>query len=827
MLAAVVRRARSIDVLRWTALAAALSITGPVLVIAFHENLHLHIHLFVLAGVWILAVGLLLAALRAHRRLLVAEVAQADEELASVRRRFEALAAGLKDDFFLYEHDARGDFFYLSPTLPCILGWSAEEFKRHYTTYLTGHPVNREVVAKTEGSLAGVQQEPYPVEVRHKDGSARWLEVYEVPIKDASGKVTSVLGIARDSTKGRRAEEELREIHAAVDQALDALAIARLDGTIRFANKAWAKLHGYAPEELVGKHLSLFHTPEQLERDVLPFNEAVRRAGSHTGEVGHVHRDGTPFPTWMSTTLLKAADGTPTGFVGLARDLREARKRESLTRELVDSLDELVFAVSPAGRLGFANAAFRAAVGRPAAALPGAEAALAFAPDSRALWEKSFESVLRGESLPPLRLALEGRAGLQVPLELQLRLIRAESDAPEVRCVARDLRPSEALVAQTARAELLRSLGVFAGGVAHDFNNLLTVIMGRVSLALDDESIHKESRALLEGAQSSALRASELSRKLLSLAKGGVAETRPTDVRKLLQETAEFALTGSSVKLETSIPEDLWLIDGDETQISQVVANLALNAKQAMPKGGTLRVTARNIELSAEQARGMAPASPGRHVLVEFADTGSGIPDKLLERIFEPYFTTKEEGHGLGLAVCFSIIDRHGGHMEAASQAGQGAVFSFILRASAQAAKKSETPLPEPAPGRGRLLVMDDEAEVLATATLILERAGYEVLKAKEGGEALSVLAAERSAGRPVAAALLDLTIKGGMGGVEAAEAFRRADPALPLVACTGFMTPGLEKDLLKKGFTALLPKPYTGRTLSRLIASVLAESRA
>lgn len=170
-----------------------LSLSLPALLIALQEDRWLHRHLFHLSAAWVAAVVVLLA--------------------------------------------ARGVFFYLSPTLPCILGWSAEEFKRHYTTYLTGHPVNREVVAKTEGSLAGVQQEPYPVEVRHKDGSTRWLVVYEVPIKDAAGRVASVLGIAR------------------------------LDGTIRFANKSWAKLHGYAPEEPVVACTG-FLTPG-LEKDLL------------------------------------------------------------------------------------------------------------------------------------------------------------------------------------------------------------------------------------------------------------------------------------------------------------------------------------------------------------------------------------------------------------------------------------------------------------------------------------------------------------------------------------------------------------------------------
>ncbi|TPW20557.1 MAG: diguanylate cyclase/phosphodiesterase with PAS/PAC and MHYT sensor(s), partial [Elusimicrobia bacterium] len=396
----------SLDILRWTTAFAVFSISAPAAAIALHQDLALHRHLFLVGIAWVVTVAVLLAALRIHRLRLVEETRRADDELKGVRSRFEALTQGIGNDFFLYEHDASGVFIYLSPSLPAILGWSPEEFKAHYTTYLTDHPVNRAVVAHTEGSLAGVQQEPYSVEVRHKDGAARWLEVYEVPVLGPDRTVASVFGIARDRTKSRKAEAELLQVRAAVDQALDAVAIADLDGHIRFANKSWARLHGYEPSELTGRHLSMFHTPEQMERDVRPFNEAVARSGSHSGEVGHAHRDGSLIPTAMNTAIYQDADGKPNGLIGVARDLREARQRDTALRELLDSLDEFVFVATAERRVGFLNAAFRAAVGGRMSA--GADAAEAFAPESRPFWESALEAALRGESPAPLRLALLG-----------------------------------------------------------------------------------------------------------------------------------------------------------------------------------------------------------------------------------------------------------------------------------------------------------------------------------------------------------------------------------------------------------------------------------
>lgn len=803
----------SLEILRWTTLFAVASVSAPALAIALHTDLNLHRHLAVVGAAWVVTVGVLLAALRAHRLRLVEETRRGEEELRGVRRRFEALAEGVGKEFFLYEHDEKGVFIYVSPSLPAILGWSAAEFQTHYSTYLTDHPINREVVARTEASLAGRQQEPYPVEVRHKDGSTRWLEVYEVPVRGRDGNVASVLGIARDCTASRRSEKELKQVKAAVDQAHEAIAIARLDGTMRLANKAWAHLHGYEPAELVGKHLSIFHTKDQLERDVIPFNEAVVQNGAHRGEVGHVHRDGTLIPTWMTTTLLRTPEGEPDGFIGLARDLRDSRRQDTLMRELLDSLDEFVFVTTPARTVAYGNAAFRAALGQ--TALVGSGVGEAFAPESRLLWDNVLDAVLRGEAPAPARLSLLGRAGVRVPVELHARLIRQGSEALEVRCVGRDLRLSEALVAQAARASLLHSLGVLAGGLAHDFNNLMSVVIGRLSLALDEASLPPDVRHLLEGAESSAHRASDLSRRLLTLSKGGVCDLRPIDARKLILETAEFALSGSRIVLRASVPEDLWPVNGDQLQLSQVVANITLNAKQAMPNGGTLMVTARNVDLDS-----------GRHVCVEFADTGPGIPDELLRRIFEPYFTTKEEGSGLGLAVSIAIVERHAGRIEAGNRPEGGAFFRVHLRASGRSAAAEETPPRESVRGSGRVLVMDDEAEVLSTAVLILERAGYEVSQARDGGRALELARAAQAEGRPFAAAVLDLNVKGGLGGSEVFPDLRKTSPAMAVVASTGFMTPGLERDLLELGFSALLAKPYTGRTLAKLMAGVVQEAR-
>ncbi len=374
------------------------------------------------------------------------------------------------------------------------------------------------------------------------------------------------------------------------------------------------------------------------------------------------------------------------------------------------------------------------------------------------------------------------------------------------------------------RAEKLESLGVLAGGIAHDFNNYLTSILGNVSLVrmgLEDEGRSGRALEMLRDAESSTIRARGLTEQLLTFARGGSPVKRMVSLPELLWRCAEFALSGSPVALDLEVPEGLLPVEADSTQLGQVVDNLVINAKQAMPDGGVLRISAGNVSLGAANDLGLPP---GDYVRIAFADEGIGIDRRHIRRIFDPYFTTKQRGSGLGLATVYSIVRRHDGHIAVESVPGRGTTFVLHLPAG----ETEEEPLPEPARGErsggGRVLVMDDQPEVLRVATRMLEKLGYEPHTARSGEEAVEACREAFEAGRPFDALILDLTVPGGMGGVETLARIRERwpDREIPAIASSGYSTDPVMGEHHAYGFSGSMPKPYEMSQLSSTLAEVI-----
>ncbi len=357
-----------------------------------------------------------------------------------------------------------------------------------------------------------------------------------------------------------------------------------------------------------------------------------------------------------------------------------------------------------------------------------------------------------------------------------------------------------------AREELLRatkleSLALLAGGIAHDFNNFLTAILGNLTLLRLRAKLSPREERLLRQSEKACLKAQGLTKQLLAFAKGGTPVKKPAPLEELLKETISFCLRGSHVDWELKVDEDLYLVDIDTSQFSQVISNLVINAKQAMPKGGRLWVKARNVVL--EKPRG--PLKPGKYVELSFRDEGCGIPQKYLARIFDPYFTTKKNGSGLGLAICYSIIKRHGGHIEVESEEGRGTTFRLYLPASEKEFIKTPKLIQQEIfLGQGRILVFDDEETVRETLKEALEMAGFEVETAKDSQEVLQKI--KNSGDKKFDLALLDLTVPGGMGARELLPFLRSFSPGLKIVLMSGYP---LEEEEARD-FEAFLKKPFT-----------------
>jgi signal transduction histidine kinase/CheY-like chemotaxis protein len=377
------------------------------------------------------------------------------------------------------------------------------------------------------------------------------------------------------------------------------------------------------------------------------------------------------------------------------------------------------------------------------------------------------------------------------------------------------------LEAELQRATRLESLGLLAGGIAHDFNNLLTVVIGNLSMVTLGAGIDAETKGHVHAANHASLRARDLTQQLLTFAKGGSPVRTALSLAELVQEVADFVLRGTAVDCEFTYTEDLWPAHVDKGQISQVVQNLVINAIQAMPEGGHIRIDLRNEEIASDSNRLLAP---GRYLHMTIADNGSGIAPEVLPRIFDPYFTTKKTGNGIGLATVFSIVRKHGGHITVESTVGVGTTFHLHLPAS------NETPGENPrlqltvdtASLSGRVLLMDDERDIRYLASQMMQRLGLEVHSVADGKAAVAEYTRALRDGRRYDIVVLDLTIPGGMGGLQALRLLRHADPDVCAVVSSGYSEDEVMATYTSHGFRAMILKPYGIEELARALRPLL-----
>jgi PAS domain S-box-containing protein len=372
------------------------------------------------------------------------------------------------------------------------------------------------------------------------------------------------------------------------------------------------------------------------------------------------------------------------------------------------------------------------------------------------------------------------------------------------------------------KSQRLESLGMLAGGIAHDFNNLLGGLFGYLDMAREEcRAASPAAGELLDKALTGYQRARDLTQQLLTFAKGGAPVRRLASIAATVHEAASLALSGSTIVPSFTIADDVWDGEIDEGQISQVVNNLVINARHAMPRGGRLEVRCRNREIDDRTALAVAP---GKYVEVTITDSGMGIPREHMGRIFDPFFTTKQQGSGLGLASAYSIVKKHGGDISVNSKLGRGTTFCVFLPAVAErTAKQSPKTVDERVRhGAGRVLLMDDEAVIVEMATELLKRLGYEVHSARHGEEALDAYRHARESGSPFDVVILDLTIAGGMGGLETIRKLREIDGDVRAIVSSGYAEDPAMADPEAYGFQGVVRKPYRIRDLSGVLARLL-----
>ena len=394
-----------------------------------------------------------------------------------------------------------------------------------------------------------------------------------------------------------------------------------------------------------------------------------------------------------------------------------------------------------------------------------------------------------------------------------------ESRTIGVVLVFRDVTDRRRLQKELLRTQKLESVGLLAGGIAHDFNNILAAILGNIDLALHRLGGNERVTSLLVDAEKASLRAKGLTQQLLTFARGGSPVRRTVAIAGVVRDSAQFVLRGSPVSCEFDFPEELRLVDIDPGQMSQVVQNIILNARECMPDGGTVHLGARNLS-----APGVDGGPPRDSVEITIADQGPGIGPEIIDKIFDPYFTTKNKGSGLGLSICHSIVSQHQGSIAVASVPGEGAIFTIRLPASGQGARAEEEPAGAGIPRqRGvRVLLMDDEEMVRAVAREMLVHLGHEVEVAEDGGAALALYQEATGQGRKFEVVIMDLTVPGGMGGKEAVRELRKIDPDARVIVASGYANDPVMAGYADYGFRAAVTKPFRLQELAAGVQSAL-----
>jgi PAS domain S-box-containing protein len=602
------------------------------------------------------------------------------------------------------------------------------------------------------------------------------------------------------------------------------------DSELRYlgCNTLFARDAGLSqPEQLLGKDDFAMGWREQAEVYRADDRQVME---SRRPKMNIVEPQTTPAGAkiWLNTSKvpLQTPDGEVFGVLGVYEDITARYHAEEALRESEEKF-RLVFEKAPLGIMHYdrtstvtdCNAKFAEIIGAPKEVLISfnlirqlrddqmREAVAASLKGEVGYYEGDYLSVIAGK-LSPVRAIYQP-------------IFSSDGVLSGGVAIFEDISERRRAESERLQFSKLESLGTLAGGIAHDFNNILTAILGNIGLAALDDKISHRVQDRLAQAEAACLRARALSQQLLTFAKGGAPVKKLFSVPELLTESTAFSCVGSPVKCRTSFPDNLWSIEADPGQIDQVFQNLIINAIQAMPTGGTIKVWGENLALATSID---LPLSAGKYIKISVQDKGIGIPAEHLPRIFDPYFTTKQRGSGLGLASAYAIIKKHHGLIAVESEPGVGTTFFIYLPAVEQQAPPQPAEDREPLVGKGKILVMDDEEMVREVLGRILARLGYEAEFAGDGGEAIEKFVQAHGSGQGFAGVILDLTVSGGLGGKETMARLLEIDPETKGIVSSGYADDPIMADFQKYGFSGVIAKPYKISELGKILHEVTRE---
>src|SRR5947208_2242795 len=662
------------------------------------------------------------------------------------------------------------------------------------------------------------------------------LALVAVSLLVVSNSYSFVL-VRRQLSELEGAETHIRSV---IDNILDGMITVDDSGVIRSMNPSAEKMFGCRDNEMIGHNLTRL-VPKRYESEhdskpvVCNWTELMGRTGGSTLALGRTRKHVT-FPVEMS--LSEMIIDQQRVYVAMVRDVTErkrfeqqiAAEKESLAVTLraigdgvitTDVNGKVIMLNSEAEKLtGWSS---KEGIGQPLKSVFDVTIDLAAqAKVQKSGYRSEAQSILLNL---PENVTLTSRDGNERIIEQVASPIRDnKNEVAGVVLVFRDITERQRNEAERRKAETLEQLGLLAGGIAHDFNNLLTAIIGNISLASLLLPPNDEMGTRLNDAKNASMRARDLAQQLLTFARGGAPIKKTASIGKLIQDTVSFSLRGSHSRSEFLFGADLWPAEIDPGQISQVIANLVVNADQAMPNGGTLRVSCDNLSYDSDTSPAVTDLTPGDYIRIAIRDEGVGISEDCIKRIFDPYFTTKPKGNGLGLATTYSIVKNHNGLITVESKVHYGSTFMIYLPALRHQQIPAEAPrqMNEVVSGTGRILIVDDEEAIRALVEFTLERLGYKVSQAESALEGVELYRQKLEAGERFDAVILDLTLPGGMGGKEALKRLIEIDPTVNAIVSSGYAMDATMSRYQDFGFRGVIAKPYEAAELGKIVHEVI-----
>ncbi len=755
----------------------------------------------------------------------ITESLQARRALQETEERYRALFDRSLDAVFV--HDFEGRFVDANPAALQLLGYERADIgAQDFVTLLA----NEGDVARARSSLqlllsSGKLEGMLQYELKRKDGALIWVELVS-SLVFADGRPVAVQGIARDITERKRAEEQLRKLSRAVEQSPVSTVITDKAGRIEYVNPKFTKLTGYSLEEVDGLNPRLLKGGETSSETYRELWRTITAGDEWHGELHNRKKNGEYFWVKVSISPIHDSDGAITHFLSVNEDITERRYAEQKLREqaaLLDKAQDAILVRNLQHQVTYWNHSAERIYGWKADEALGRLVTELIYRDTEQFVAATEATLNTGEWVG--ELVQYARTGQQLTVEARWTLVRDDQGQPQsILAINTDITEKKRIEELSLRSQRLESIGTLAGGIAHDLNNILAPILVSIDMLRDDVR-DKESLSMLDTMQSCAKRGADLVRQVLSFARGIEGQRIDVDlghllrdIRQIIQETFP-----KNIKVATQIARDLRLVNGDPTQLHQVVMNFCVNARDAMPMGGSLTISAGNVEFD-EMYAGVHPdARAGSYVSVSVTDSGTGIPPEIQDRIFEPFFTTKEvgKGTGLGLSTVVGIVRQHGGFTTLESEVGKGSTFKMLLPAAESARAHDHAAKDEKALLRGRgecVLVVDDEAPLREASQRTLQRFGYRVMLAAHGAEAVALYAAHRE---EISVVLTDMAMPI-MDGLSTIIALKTIDPAVKIIASSGLSNHEEAVKALESRVSKVLHKPYTAERLLAVLADAL-----